>query len=258
LPAKAAVSGQYQGKALDGRSAMEGSHRMQCRITLPFNSGDVKSRSRPTRPIRSSATNNPRQFDFRSGIADSSNHHLARASTRWAHCLPIPAPACHCGARVIDRSKHPDGQGSRAGREACGAGHLLLLDRSDTEYVFGHQESVNKEALNILPAPKKGRGFLRSLVWFQPEHFRRVPVSSIGLTAPHLRRLHLGPARPEVLRQKNDTPKPAPYIPVLKNGALRRIWQMLTPALCCFQPGSVCYHAERRAESFAIGDRSNG
>src|SRR5207245_1105095 len=44
LPAKAAVSGQYQGKALDGRSAMEGSHRMQCRITLPFNSGDVKSR----------------------------------------------------------------------------------------------------------------------------------------------------------------------------------------------------------------------
>src|SRR5207253_2237081 len=82
LPAKAAVSGQYQGKALDGRSAMEGSHRMQCRITLPFNSGDVKSRSRS---IRSSATNNPRQFDFRSGIADSSNHHPARASTRWAH-----------------------------------------------------------------------------------------------------------------------------------------------------------------------------
>jgi len=50
--------------------------------------------------------------------------------------------------------------------------------------------------LNILPALKKGRGFLRSLVWFQPEHFRRVPVSSLGLTAPHLRRLHIGPARP--------------------------------------------------------------
>src|SRR5207245_1321835 len=49
---------------------------------------------------------------------------------------------------------------------------------------------------DILPALKKGRGFLRSLVWFQPEHFRRVPVSSIGLTAPHLRRLHIGPARP--------------------------------------------------------------
>src|SRR2546429_304529 len=29
------------------------------------------------------------------------------------------------------------------------------------------------------PALKKGRGLLRSLVWFQPEHFRRVPVSSI-------------------------------------------------------------------------------
>src|SRR5438034_935614 len=39
----------------------------------------------PGRSIRSSATNNPRQFDFRSGIADSSNHHPARASTRWAH-----------------------------------------------------------------------------------------------------------------------------------------------------------------------------
>src|SRR5207302_11499922 len=36
-------------------------------------------------------------------------------------------------------------------------------------------------------------GFLRSLVWFQPEHLRRVPVSSIGLTTPHLRRLHIGP-----------------------------------------------------------------
>src|SRR6266567_2190062 len=46
------------------------------------------------------------------------------------------------------------------------------------------------------PRPqKKGRGFLGSLVWFQPEHFRRVPVSSIGLTAPHLPRLHIGPAR---------------------------------------------------------------
>src|SRR5437667_5224559 len=30
--------------------------------------------------------------------------------------------------------------------------------------------------------------------------------------------------RAYVLRQKNDTPKPAPYIPALKNGALRRIW----------------------------------
>src|SRR5207253_7701443 len=45
---------------------------------------------------------------------------------------------------------------------------------------------------DILPALKNRRGFLRSLVWFQPEHFRRVPVSSIGLTAPHLRRLHIG------------------------------------------------------------------
>src|SRR5438876_545412 len=45
------------------------------------------------------------------------------------------------------------------------------------------------------PSKKKGRGFLGSLVWFQPEHFRRVPVSSIGLTAPHLPRLHIGPAR---------------------------------------------------------------
>src|SRR2546429_3762732 len=44
---------------------------------------------------------------------------------------------------------------------------------------------------DILPALKNRRGFLRSLVWFQPEHFRRVPVSSIGLTAPHLRRLHI-------------------------------------------------------------------
>src|SRR5438876_11962585 len=51
LPAKAAVSGQYQGKALDGRSAMEGSHRMQCRITLPFNSGDVKSRRSEERRV---------------------------------------------------------------------------------------------------------------------------------------------------------------------------------------------------------------
>src|SRR5436309_15519026 len=47
---------------------------------------------------------------------------------------------------------------------------------------------------DILPALKKRRGFLRRLVWFQPEHFRRVPVSSIGLTAPRLRRLRIGPA----------------------------------------------------------------
>src|SRR5206468_2399321 len=59
---------------------------------------------------------------------------------------------------------------------------------------FGWSLRTNycRGCFDILPALKKGRGFLRSLVWFQPEHFRRVPVSSIGLTAPHLRRLHIG------------------------------------------------------------------
>src|SRR5207253_7769632 len=57
---------------------------------------------------------------------------------------------------------------------------------------FGWSLRTNycRGCFDILAALKKGRGFLRSLVWFQPEHFRRVPVSSIGLTAPHLRRLH--------------------------------------------------------------------
>src|SRR6059036_93102 len=42
------------------------------------------------------------------------------------------------------------------------------------------------------PRPQKWARIATKPVWFQPEHFRRVPVSSIGLTAPHLRRLHIG------------------------------------------------------------------
>src|SRR5438094_9840094 len=66
---------------------------------------------------------------------------------------------------------------------------------------------------DILPALKKRRGFLRSLVWFQPEHFRRVPVSSIGLTAPHLRRLHIGacPALARSCDKRTIHQNPAPY-----------------------------------------------
>src|SRR5437773_11887455 len=60
------------------------------------------------------------------------------------------------------------------------------------------------------PALKNRRGFLRSLVWFQPEHFRRVPVSSIGLTAPHLRRLHIG-ACPALGLARTIHQNPAPY-----------------------------------------------
>src|SRR5437016_4451971 len=66
----------------------------------------------------------------------------------------------------------------------------ILLVRG--QFHCSQKPSACTEYLNILPALKNRRGFLRSLVWFQPEHFRRVPVSSIGLTAPHLRRLHIG------------------------------------------------------------------
>ncbi len=40
------------------------------------------------------------------------------------------------------------------------------------------------------PRPQKWARIATKPVWFQPEDFRRVPVSAIGLTAPHLRRLH--------------------------------------------------------------------
>src|SRR6266576_2594428 len=67
----------------------------------------------------------------------------------------------------------------------------ILLVRG--QFHCSQKPSACTEYLNILPALKNRRGFLRSLVWFQPAHLRRVPVSSIGLTTPHLRRLHIGP-----------------------------------------------------------------
>src|SRR6266480_3409191 len=65
--------------------------------------------------------------------------------------------------------------------------------------------------------------------------FQRVPVSSIGRTAPHLRRLHTSGCPALGLARKNYTPKPAPYIPVLKNGTCKgrkRYWyQLPSPSL---------------------------
>src|ERR1700756_795520 len=59
----------------------------------------------------------------------------------------------------------------------------------------------NARMVDILPGhpprpQKRARIAGWGLVWFWPEHLRRVPVSSIGATAPHLRRLHVGPFRP--------------------------------------------------------------
>src|SRR5205807_9922995 len=79
-------------------------------------------------------------------------------------------------------------QGSRAGREACGAGHLLLLDRSDTEYVFGHQESVNKGALTSSPPLKKGEDSYEAWFGFNQSTFGGFLFHRSAL----LRRISLG------------------------------------------------------------------
>src|SRR6266699_901178 len=73
----------------------------------------------------------------------------------------------------------------------------LESHRPNFKLYGGRQRRAN--LVDILPAlKKKGRGFLGSLVWFQPEHFRRVPVSSISLTA------HLVTSRAGTLRSMPD------------------------------------------------------
>src|SRR5437870_13490602 len=65
------------------------------------------------------------------------------------------------------------------------------------------------------PRPQKWASIATKPVWFQPEDFRRVPVSAIGLTAPHLRRLHTSRLRCPVSCEKKDIHQPLPHISLL-------------------------------------------
>ena len=92
---------------------------------------------------------------------------------------------------------------------------------------FTQRRSQQLPAASLLtssPPLKKGEDSYGAWFGFNLGTFGGFLFSSIGLTAPHLRRLQDRACPALGLRHKNDPPKPMPRIHVLNNGALGRIW----------------------------------